>query len=388
MRVLHLIDAASPQASPTTLALLKESSSRFVKTHGHQVLLLGGEELSRQARMAGIRGAHHLGVPGGRAYLGWPAIAGHLRRRTDFDVVHCWSIGTLATASLMMRSTPRVLTITQTPSARGLRWLRVLAHTVDATVYLTLSNTLRRALLGGGVPSSAVHVLRPGLDMAQVAHADRAAVRQNWGIETDDSQVVALLSDPPHNTDSLPAALAVCLSADSSLRCPIRPRLLTHPNQRHRRRAQIILSQMSLNNGSLLDTRIESPWAILPACDVALTIGPHGGGLSMLWAMAANVPILGEATYAISEIVEDRHSALLVKPDQPASLAHKLDQLLQDPQLAWRLRDTARHEAYSFFSCHRYGQSLQTVYEQLVAGQSIEVPALETTGGLRFSGRG
>jgi len=64
-----------------------------------------------------------------------------------------------------------------------------------------------------------------------------------------------------------------------------------------------------------------------------------------------------------------------------------LRQLIDDPQLAWKLRDTARHEAYSFFSRQRYGQSLQTVYQQVVAGEPVEIPPMEVTGGLRFAGR-
>ena len=90
---------------------------------------------------------------------------------------------------------------------------------------------------------------------------------------------------------------------------------------------------------------------------------------------------------APTEIVEDRHSALLAKPGPLHPLAHRITQLLEDPHLAWKLRDTARHEAYSFFSRQRYCQSIQTVYEQLETGAPIEVPQLEATGGLRFAGR-
>jgi glycosyltransferase involved in cell wall biosynthesis len=103
--------------------------------------------------------------------------------------------------------------------------------------------------------------------------------------------------------------------------------------------------------------------------------------------MAAGVPIVAEATYAISEIVEDRHSALLAKPEQPRMLAGRITPLMADPQLAWKLRDTARHEAFSFFSRQRYCQALQGVYEQLVGGRAVEIPQIPITGGLRFSGR-
>jgi glycosyltransferase involved in cell wall biosynthesis len=129
------------------------------------------------------------------------------------------------------------------------------------------------------------------------------------------------------------------------------------------------------------------PWRTLPACDVALAMGDAGAGLSMLWAMAAGVPIIAEARYATSEIIEDRHSALLTRPGKTPAIAERLTQLLADRQLAWKIRDAARNEAYSYFSRQRYCQSLTTVYESFAAGNPIEIPPMEPTGGLRFMGR-
>jgi glycosyltransferase involved in cell wall biosynthesis len=99
------------------------------------------------------------------------------------------------------------------------------------------------------------------------------------------------------------------------------------------------------------------------------------------------VPIVGEATYAISEIVEDHHSALLAKPGQPKSLAHRVSQLLADRLLAYKLRDTARHEAFSFFSRQRYCESLQGIYNQMLESRPVAIPDMPITGGLRFTGR-
>ena len=120
---------------------------------------------------------------------------------------------------------------------------------------------------------------------------------------------------------------------------------------------------------------------------MALVTGPSSGGLSLLWAMASNVPIIGDASYAVSEMVEDRHSALLAKPGDSRLLAQRVRLLLDDAQLAWKLRDSARHEAFSYFSRQRYCNSIAAVYEQVVTHQPIEVPPLPVTGGLRFAGR-
>ncbi len=387
MRILHLIDAASPQASPTTLALLNVSL-RAPGEHEHVLLLLGGRTLQEQAANAGVERAYHLGVPQGHACLGWSGVGQAVQRLGPFDLFHCWSTGTLSLAALRYRSIPRVVTLTLAPSRKAVHWLRVLGQMDRAqTVFLPISNTIGRELCSGGVQESTVHVLRPGLDFAMVDGEARAALRQRWGIAGDDVRVIALLCDPPTQTEALEPMMAVRLAADSIATGVPGLKLLMHVDQMDRRRAHQIFVRVSRGDRMLLDSQLDCPWRVLPGCDYALAMGQAAGGMSLLWAMAANVPIVGEARYAISEIVEDRHSALLARPDRPTALAHRLRQLIDDPQLAWKLRDTARHEAYSFFSRQRYGQSLQTVYQQVVAGEPVEIPPMEVTGGLRFAGR-
>ena len=164
-------------------------------------------------------------------------------------------------------------------------------------------------------------------------------------------------------------------------------RLIVHPNQFRRRRAELIVQQAKRPYGIIQEPLTTRPWEVLPGCDVVLAHGPRAGGLSLLWGMAANVAIVSEATYAISEVLEDRHSALLAMPGQRNALANRIERILKNKHLAWQLRDTARHEAYSFFSRQRYCQSIGGIYEQMVDGRDVQVPPLEVTGGLRFSGR-
>jgi len=400
MRILHLIDGSSPQASPTTLALLNESLGRLGRIE-ERVLLLGGGVLRRAAHAAGIRDAKVHGVPFGHALAGWVGARAAARELGVFDMIHCWSLGAFSLASLAWRSAPRLLTVTTQPSKRGVHWLRVLtapgSESGERFVMLPISSTLRRDLLAGGVAEPRVHVLRPGLDMAKVAPDRRAALRESWGIapartSDDRVKVIALLSDPAHAADTDAAHMAVGLADETYLDAGGRGsnpelRLLVHPAQLNRARGEKIAREIDKPARIIQEPRLARPWEVLPGCDAALAIGPHAGGLSLLWAMVGNVPIVGDATYAVSEIVEDRHSALLVKPGNAKLLAHRLNQIMADKQLAWKLRDTARHEAFSYFSRQRYCQSLVGVYEQLAGGREISIPELPITGGLRFAGR-
>jgi len=112
------------------------------------------------------------------------------------------------------------------------------------------------------------------------------------------------------------------------------------------------------------------------------------GMLPVLYAAAAGKIIAGEASYALSEVVEHRHSGVLSKPGEDHDLALKLKQALEDRQLAWKIKDAARSEAFSYFARSRYRADLHTVLGQVARGEKVAAPAMPMTGGLRFAGIG
>jgi len=383
MRVLHLLEQSSSQATAMTLSLMSQSIGRL----GHvdeQVVLIGTPGFGALAQQCGLRGAKVIGAPFGSALGALSALG----RQGDVDLVHCWSVGALSAAMLRYRGKAKALTLTGLPSKRTGHWLRMLVgERSGRAVILPISSTIRRELLSGGVSQEAVHVLRPAMDMAMVDQTSRDAVREQWGVADESIKVIVLLSDPPEVGDALAGLEVVNRVNDSFDHGEAPVRLLMHPRQANRLAALKLCRKLGREEYLITDARVARPWHVLPGADIALAIGPCGGNLSLIWAMAANVPIVGEATYAISEIVEDRHSALLAKPDKQHMLGHRVRQLIDDPQLAWKLKDTARHEAYSFFSRQHYCQCLGALYQQLVEDQPVDLPMLEVTGGLRFTGR-
>jgi hypothetical protein len=421
MRILHLIDADSPQANPATLALMGEALGRLGHIDQH-VFLLGGAQLKHDAQAASImEHATLVGVPFGHAVLGLPTVRRTVRGLGPVDLVHAWSVSSFALAALLFRGVPRVLSLTAMPTARAIKWLRILATfpgdaNADApALVLTTTSNIRRSLLSAGVPETLVHTLRPAITMGAISQSSRAPVRKSWGVEDEKTTVVALLSDHPDYADALIAGLAVGLAIKETALAlsPLDIRFALHPRQANRVRLAQIFRNTDLGPRLITEPRLAAPWQILPACDIVLALGlphpidpnshapldPHpathplagaesaGADLSLHWAMAGGVPIVGQATYGISEIVEDHHSALLAKPDLPKALSVRITQLIADKSLAWRLRDSARSEAYSFFSRRRYCLSLEQVYRDLPIGKSITIAPLESTGGLRFAGR-
>jgi len=386
MEVWHLLDTGGGAADPATLELLAQSQGRLPDVSQH-VVLMGGANAVCRAEQVGLRPAVHLGVPYGHGVLGYAALRRRLRRLPTPDIVHCWSPGTAMLAAVLPQRAARILTLTQRVDAGVARRLRALAcGPIAPMTVLTLNATARHALILRGLDARRVHVLRPAVDMARIDRAGRATLRERWEVD-DDVTVMALLADPVAVGDACLAVMVASMADFAENVAKTRIRVLLHPATHGRRRAVRWMHEVGHGRRVICDAAVAAPWRVLPGCDVALSSGVGVGGLGLLWAMAAGVPIIAEASDAVGEILEDRHSALLAPPGDPKRLAHRLGRLLSDATLAWKLRDTSRHEAYSLFGRQHYCQCLGTVYAQVGAGETVDVPSPPVTGGMRFMGR-
>lgn len=415
MRVLHLIDARGPGPSSVRAAMLADALPASAQ-HGHSILALGGGALTRAARDAGwLPQAEVVHAPMGLGLCSITAALARVRALGRIDIIHAWSLGAATLASLLRPSTPCVLTLAHQPAPPALRWLRALVeHRADSharLLILPVCNTLRRSLAAAGIDPSHAPTLRPAVPQGRVAFHARAELRTRWKLAEHDRLIALLLDDPAglhvHRIMVVLGLLHEALGQSTRLR------LLVHPSTPGRRRWSRLTRTMNRHDALLVDDAAARPWDVLPACDAAIAPAPpaspanpespttpaaaslhapprldSAAALSLLWAMAANVPVVAHATYAHSEILEDRHSALLAHPDRPVHMARQLLRILEDRELAWRLRDTARHECYSLFSPSAHTAALRAVYQQLLSGApSVQVPPIPATGGLRFAGR-
>jgi len=331
MRILHLFDATGPGAVDLRAALLAESlfdeadlTSRVVATRWPAIgALLEALDVPHTASPApGGRWSRHPGLAFGLAIRGEAA-------EPAPDLAHAWSIGALLVALLRWPDRPRLLTLIRTPGPAAMRLLAVLVRepspTAGPTRLAPISETLRRELASGGVDPSLAPLVRPAVAMKRIRSQASA------GDARASADLVELGSEQTHGPG-------------------------------------------------------DATWIRLAGAQLATARGDAGGGLPLIWAMAAGVPIVAEATYTASEIVEDRHTALLTPPGDERAMRQRIEMLRQDAQLAWSLRDAARSEAFSLYKPSRYRRDLGTIYRQLIHGEPLAPPPPPMTGGDRFGG--
>lgn len=107
---------------------------------------------------------------------------------------------------------------------------------------------------------------------------------------------------------------------------------------------------------------------ILPAFDIyALSSRREALPLSLVEALAAELPVVATTVGGIPEIVEHERTGLLVPPDQPAALAAAVTRLHDDPEMARRLALAGRDHYERFLTDTRMVEQTLAVYERCLA---------------------
>lgn len=103
---------------------------------------------------------------------------------------------------------------------------------------------------------------------------------------------------------------------------------------------------------------------------VQASVEPEPFGRTLLEGMALGKIIVASDLGGNRESVEHDVSGLLVRPGDGAALAAGIAQVLDSPELAWRLADGARRRVAERFTVERMAERVQDVYEALLRGRA------------------
>jgi glycosyltransferase involved in cell wall biosynthesis len=111
---------------------------------------------------------------------------------------------------------------------------------------------------------------------------------------------------------------------------------------------------------------------VLEAIDIAaISSNFEGTPLFVLECMAHGAPLVATKVGGIPDLVDDRKTALLVPPRDPAALADALAGLLEDPAQRRKLSETARLRSAEF-TIDRISERFAALYERLLAQHSAK----------------
>ncbi|MHC4420685.1 MAG: glycosyltransferase [Planctomycetota bacterium] len=380
MRILHLIDPASPAGGPGTLRLAAEALARTAGAD-HDVLIVGNSRHLRSARRCGLKTRGRLGAPLNRPSLARSGLRSYLAASETvgrgYDLLHVWTLSAAGLAVMEAAGRPVLATAVAGSAASVPRTLR--------RRLLSVPVLAATAALGGDLEAAgwASGLLSPGVDRGAIDPQQRVLLRERWGAD-ETTFVAGLVGEPPAWADgrlALNALGRVALSGRDV-------KLVLHHEATAPDDLRRWLSRLGLSDIVVMDDAVVEPWRIVAGLDAALVangIRARAAAPSVtpvLWAMAAGLPVVAEATASIRGLINDGASGLLFAPSDTHGAAAHLLWAHDHSREAARIGDAAQATVERRFGVGGFAARLDAVYEQCVKGEPICVPevAPEPTG--------
>jgi glycosyltransferase involved in cell wall biosynthesis len=383
VRILHLIDPASPGGGPSTLRLAAEALPRLPRAQ-HDVLIVGNGRHLDLARRCGLDPCGRLGAPLNRARMAAAALRSFLRawerQRGRYDLLHAWTLPSAGLARLVADRRPvlagAMVSHGACRSGRGLRLPAGLRRRRPPV--LAATPVVRAELTSAGWPPELVSVLPPAADAETISPEQRVLLRGAWGAD-ETTFVVALLGEPAAWADgrfAISVMGRVALTGKDV-------RLLLHPRATSESDLRRWLDKLGIGGFVVIDDAAAEPWRIAAGLDAALVASRRGSQFiepavaPILWAMAGGVPVVAPTAGGGSGLIEEGITGLLYRAGDYNRAAARVLELYDDARGAARLGAAARASVERRHGVDAYADRLGAVYEQCAGGRSVHVPEPE-----------
>jgi glycosyltransferase involved in cell wall biosynthesis len=137
--------------------------------------------------------------------------------------------------------------------------------------------------------------------------------------------------------------------------------------------SQRFLARLDLEQVIVPDEAVERPWEILRGLDAVLLLGPapsrRAAGLSalpLLWAFAANVPVIAEASAPTAGLLVHDQTGLAFAHGDLNAACERLARLHDDRALADRLASQARRRIVERHDPEVLCRQLQAAYHRAI----------------------
>ncbi len=360
MRVLHVFDAAADweQRVAVTQLLERLDANRF------QQAVASVHPTVPDSDCFGGRGVSRIPLPFNLALLGAPALR-RLSERRRVDVLQAWGTQAAIVAAaarprgcaLVVERFDPHLTPTDTKVLRAIAGENRIALVCS-------SDTVSRRFLERGVPGAACVVIRPGVDFKRINAAKQdGSIRRGLGLRQDDHLTVAAAPVDRHGGHQY-------VMWGGYIQSYIDPKrhVVLYGNSPEARRLRRLARKLPApdavrwaGNGICYEE--------LVAVADSLVITPFGDASTtpIAWAMAASVPIIGSAVYAVAEMIAHKHNGYLILPERKQTMATKIAAALNAVGGMTKEREVARGQAYEVFGVRRFVDQHIQVYENLAA---------------------
>ncbi|RMF56311.1 MAG: glycosyltransferase family 1 protein [Calditrichaeota bacterium] len=343
-----------------------------LQNRGHQVVLMCQPEtqIAREAQ------AHSLEVvPLFRKDAQLLTSIRQLRQflnKGEWDIIHAHLSHDLSTIVPALRwgrfSTPLILTrhMASGVSKRDPihRWLYSRVNRILAISHFIRENVLRTC----PVEASRVTTLWNGIELNKypLERNHRADVRREFNIPQDRLVIgmVGRITPKKGHRELLKAARILINATD----IPVHFLIVggaSFGEEAYEREVHALAKELSLDECLTFTGFREDVTHLMQAMDIFVFPSyKESFGVTLLEAMAMQLPVVASSTGAVPEIVVDRETGILIPPGDEDALAGGLLELLREPDLRQQMGIRGRLRVEQFFQFEGFLENLEVIYQQ------------------------
>jgi len=332
---------------------------------GHKVLVAsGGGNCVARFQDAGIR---HVQVnirtkseAHPKLLLAWPLLH-RLIHEENIDIIHAQTRVTQVLGyALSLGGTVKMVT-----TCHGFfrpRWFRRMFPCWGDAV-IAISQPVERHLNGDfGVDAKTIYLIPNGIDLDRFVMTDeqkRRDMRKKWHVNSGQViGIIARLSDVK-GIDILIKAMPRVLKEIPAAHLMI---VGQGPQESYLKK---LTKDLSLTAHVRFENTVNQTEELLPIFDVFVMPSlMEGLGLSVMEAQACGIPVIASRVGGLVDLIEDGTSGYLVDSHDPASLAHRIIEVLKNPYSAHAMAEQARLNIEQYFSAQGMVSETLKVYEQ------------------------
>lgn len=226
--------------------------------------------------------------------------------------------------------------------------------------------SVQQALIDNeGLPRDRVELVYNGVDLQELAAAPpgaRAAIRQEFGLSDDD--FVAVQVARLHELKDHQTALRAIDRARQQ--CP-HIRLLIAGDGEQRQSIEQTIADLNLQQHVLLAGTRSDVSSLLAAADTfLLTSISEGIPLTVIEAMAAELPVVATSVGGLPEMIDDGASGFLGAAGDDAALAQHLVTLASDEDLRTSIGMAGNITAHNRFSLRKMLDTYSSMYSDMI----------------------
>ena len=215
------------------------------------------------------------------------------------------------------------------------------------------------------MPLERIEVIPCGVDTNRFRPAENGGWRGQNGVAPPDRPLIVSVARhvPVKNLGLLLQSCALLRDRGTRFRCvmvgdgPLRSEL-------EERRRRFGLAELVEFAGALEQSEVLTWWQ--RATVAVLTSENEGMPVCLMEAAACGVPAVATRVGGVPELVQDGVTGLLIHPGDADALTAALARLLENPQLAARLGQTARERAEEQFSIRRQVEALRRLWSRVL----------------------